>query len=266
MITRRLVRKPDRPDPRDYRYFPQREAVLQSTPQSMDLRSQLPAVFDQGDEGSCGANAASGLMCFLQKTQQGYSRQQIYYSTRVIENDVGSDDGVETRDLFKVLQKTGAAFESVWPYTSQNLFTPPPASVFAEALANRITTYSRLVAEDDFISCLSEGFPFALGFIVYSSLMSDAVAKSGVMPLPDVTKETMEGGHDVLAVGYDLAFRSSTAFKQSGLDPSLASDHALLIRNSWGAAWGIQGHFWMPMSYATNPSTGGDAWTARLGG
>jgi C1A family cysteine protease len=68
----------------------------------------------------------------------------------------------------------------------------------------------------------------------------------------------------MLVVGYDLKFRSSAAFKRSGVDPTLVSDHALLVRNSWGADWGLQGHLWMPLSYAVNPSTGGDAWTGRL--
>lgn len=265
MMLRRLVHKPDRPDPRDYRYFPQHMSVADASyPRSADLRSQLPAAFDQGEEGSCGANAASGMMCFLTKSQQGYSRQQIYYSTRVIENDIANDDGVETRDLFKVLQKTGAALESVWPYTPTNLFTPPPSAVMVDAQANKTGAYARLTTNDDFTCCLAEGFPFIIGFMVYSSLMSDAVEKSGVMPIPNVTAEKLLGGHDVLVVGYDQDFTSSPAFKQSGLDPSQVGDSALLIRNSWGTDWGIQGHFWMPMSYASNPSTGGDAWTARL--
>lgn len=265
MIERRLVRKQDSLDLRDYLYLPMRRGLLAEVtpPQSVDLQAFLPPPFDQGSEGSCGPNAADGMMCFLNKTSEGYSRQQIYYGVRVIENDVSQDDGVETRDLFKVLTTTGAAPESMWPYTPQNLFTAPPADVLAAAKKNVISTYARLSTQADFITCLSEGFPFILGFNVFESFMSDAFAKSGVMPIPASNEQNI-GGHDVLAVGYDLEFCSSPTFKASGLTANSAYNTSLLIRNSWGSDWGIAGHFWMPMSYATSPSTGGDAWTARL--
>lgn len=262
----KLVRKRDKPDIRDYRYFgPRRLGAVQAIPpSSVDLRSQLPPVFDQGDEGSCGANAASAMMCFLLKDQVPYSRQQVYYSTRVIEDDVSQDAGVETRDLFKILSSVGAAPEPLWPYIPVNLFTVPPADVLAAASKNLIKTYARLSSEDDFLACLSEGFPFVLGFDVYSSLMTDATAKSGVDTIPNTNTEQLLGGHDVLVVGYDLNFTDNPSFKSSSIDPHLVDDHALLIRNSWGSAWGIDGHFWMPMSYAVSPSMGNDAWTARL--
>lgn len=262
---RKFARKPDSPDPKDYRYASsQLGAVQAAPPQSMDLRPMLPAAFDQGDEGSCGPNSGSGLMCHLTRERVPYSRQQIYYGVRVLENSVNSDDGVETRNVLKVLQKTGAAPETMWPYAPRNLFNAPPVTVLAEAAKHRISTYMRLIAEDDFISCLAEGFPFVLGFECYDSIDGNKIARTGVMQMPDVKQEKNIGGHDVLVVGYDLKFRSSTAFRMSGADPTLVSDHALLIRNSWGVDWGIQGHFWMPMSYAVNPSTGGDAWTGRL--
>lgn len=264
-MMRKFARIPDSPDPRDRRYASsQLGAVQTAPPQSVDLRSLLPGVFDQGDEGSCGPCSASAHLCQLQRVAAPYSRQQIYYSTRVLEKSVNADAGVQTRDLFKVLTKTGAAPESAWPYLPRNLFNPPPASVLAVAAHSKISSYMRLVGEDDMVACLSEGFTFVLGFECYDSIEGDQISRTGVMVQPDVKHESYVGGHDVLVVGYDLKFRSSPTFKKSGVDATLVSDHALLIRNSWGTAWGIQGHFWMPISYAVNPSTGGDSWTGRL--
>jgi C1A family cysteine protease len=36
------------------------------------------------------------------------------------------------------------------------------------------------------------------------------------------------------------------------------------MRNSYGADWGMQGHFWLPYPYALDPKLAGDFWTLRL--
>jgi C1A family cysteine protease len=260
-----LGRKPDSPDPRDYRFRMTHGFGLMSPslPPSVDMRSKLPAAFDQGQLGSCGANAGDGLMCFLfPKVAGGFSRLQIYYDVRVIEGDVGGDDGVETRDVLKTLCATGVAPETEWPYDITKFKQAPPVTAGKDAAKYKLASYSRLIAETDFLNCLAQGFPFVLGIECYESIDSDALAATGVMPMPNPS-EKIVGGHDVLVVGYDTAFKSSATFERSGVDPALVSDEALLIRNSWGTDWGINGHFWMPIPYASNPSTGGDAWTGR---
>ena len=265
MITpngRGLGRKPDADDPRDRLYALHRRATP-SIPQSVDLRPKLPPCFDQGQTSSCGPNSGSALMCFFYPSVQAFSRLQIYYDVRTIEGDISSDDGVETRDVLKTLQVTGAAPESAWPFDTRKMFTSPPEVVYGQAEEYTIADYLRLLTADDYLTCLADGFPFILGFTVFESLDSDEVAKSGVMPLP-APNEKQLGGHDVLVVGYDTDFLNNPDFKKSGLSASQVSKNALLIRNSWGSAWGLNGHFWMPLEFAADPTNGGDAWTARL--
>jgi C1A family cysteine protease len=253
--------KRDRPDADDHRYGVTVRGPAKPIKPASDMRLKLPPAFNQGEMASCGANAGSGLMTYLfpECTKIGFSRLQIYADVRTLEGDFSEDSGVETRDVLKVLCKTGAALETRWPYDPAKLFVHPPAAM----PRHKLKSYARLVADNDMLSCLSSGLPFLLGFQCFSSIDSDDLARTGVMPMPDMANEKQVGGHDVLVVGHDIRFKDSEVFKKSGVDPARMTDEALLIRNSWGVNWGIAGHFWMPLLYASNPSVGGDAWMGK---
>lgn len=256
-----LGRKPDSADPRDFHYRAVHASSIRTPfPRQMDLQDRLPEVFDQGSISSCGANAGAALMSFLFPRASLFSRLQIYANVRTMEDDFNSDDGVETRDVLKSLTTQGAGAESQWPYLPAKMFEQPPPIL----PACKATSYSRLISSDDYLGCIADGFPFILGFNCFSSFDGPEIAKNGIMTLPDPKREIQIGGHDVLVVGYNLRFKQSERFRNSGIDPSVVEDEMLFVRNSWGIDWGIGGHFHMPLSYALNPSTGGDAWTARV--
>lgn len=261
-----LGRNADRADPRDYIYSPTRSYGAALPPPFVDLRKRLPPVWDQGNTSSCGGQSGAALMSFFHPEVGDFSALQIYYAVRLLENAVDEDGGVETRDVLKVLKDIGAAPASIFPFDPSKVLVPPPEETAIEAKKYRISTYSRLISADDYINCLSSGFPFVLGFMVPESLDGELVNRTGIMPIPDLSKERIIGGHDVLVVGYDRTFKRTPFFESTGMDHSEVDDTMLLIRNSWGPKWSpkFRGHFWMPLSYAINPSTGGDAWTARV--
>jgi C1A family cysteine protease len=206
-------------------------------------------------------------MCFLfpKMASIGFSRLQIYYDVRVREGTIGEDAGVQTRNVLRVMYQTGAAPESDWPYDLAKLYDRPARPTYTDAARYRLRGYSRLVSEISYLQSLAQGSPFLLGIELFESFDGDQLARTGVVTQPGSNESTL-GGHDVLVVGYDLHFKDSDAFKNSGVDPALVSDRALLIRNSWGPSWSpsLQGHFYLPFDYATNPSTGGDAWVGIL--
>jgi C1A family cysteine protease len=88
---------------------------------------------------------------------------------------------------------------------------------------------------------LHMGLPFVVGIQVYQSFESNAVAATGVAPMPK-NKDTLLGGHAVLVVGYNH-------LKQQWI-----------VRNSWGEGWGDKGYFYLPYRYLLSPKLSSDMW------
>lgn len=250
MKTRNYGWLPDRGDQRDYP-FSKLMRIPAKLPAKVDLRPGCSPVEDQGDLGSCTANALVGAVEFLELKDsipfQDFSRLFIYYNERVIEHSVNSDSGAMIRDGIKTLNKQGVCFEKLWPYKISKFRTKPSAACYAEGLKHLISSYYRIVTLDEMKACLAAGFPFVFGFTVYESFESAVVAGTGTVPMPK-KKERVLGGHAVLAVGYD------------------DSTKRFLVKNSWGVDWAINGYFTIPYAYLSNSNLADDMWTVRAGG
>ena len=238
---------PDLPDHRDILYSAVRP-VPAALPPLVDLRPHCPPVENQGDLGSCTGNALSGALEFLERKDKvrfvNLSRLFIYYNERVIEHSVKSDSGAMIRDGIKTLKKQGVCSERKWPYVVSKFAVKPGPACYQEGLEHQILSYQRIVTLDQMRACLAEGFPFVFGFTVYESFESQHVARSGVVPLPQAGERVM-GGHAVLGVGYDDAERR------------------FIVRNSWGANWGLKGYFTMPYAYLGDRDLSDDFWVIR---
>jgi len=238
---------PDYPDRRDWLYssVPRPSRKM---PVLTDLRSGCSPVEDQGEIGSCTANALAGALEFLQKKDgvpfEDKSRLFIYYNERVIAHSTGADSGAQLRDGIKTLAKQGACRESIWPYLAGKLAVKPPDACYRDALEHRISRYRRIITVREMKTCLAEGFPFVFGFMVFGSFESNRVARSGIVDMPG-RRETPLGGHAVLAVGYD------------------ERESRFIARNSWGTGWGMRGYFTIPYEYLESRELAADFWTIR---
>src|ERR1700682_6646972 len=115
----RYVCIPDQPDQRDHLYAAPAQFLV-ALPPSADLRRRCPAVYNQGQLGSCTANAIGAAIEFDRIKQKISdfvpSRLFIYYNERVIEGTVRSDSGAMIRDGIKSVASLGVCPEPEWPY------------------------------------------------------------------------------------------------------------------------------------------------------
>jgi C1A family cysteine protease len=241
---------PDLPDHRDFLFGGPVETMA-ALPPKVDLRPNCPKeVYDQGQLGSCTANAIAGALEFDQ-IKEGTkswtaSRLFIYYNERVMENTVNSDSGARIRDGIQSVGKIGAPPETDWTYNIAAFETKPPQRAFADAPLGKALVYQRVPQIlNQMKACLAVGYPFVFGFTVYQSFETPQVEQTGVVPMPSSQEQAL-GGHAVLAVGYDDATQR------------------FIVRNSWGPNWGLQGYFTIPYAYLTDNNLSDDFWTIRL--
>lgn len=226
-------------DPRDYRF---------SAPRAwdgtyVDLSGGFPeSPYDQGALGSCVSNGVVAAVDYA-RVKQGLaplargSRLFVYYQGRVRAGfPITEDTGLEIRDGFTVLAKDGAPREAVWPYDTSRFAIRPPDAAYTEALEDQAVAYGS-VRQAGIDAAIAAGYPVVFGFDVYESFESDAVARTGIMPVP-ASYERALGGHCVVAV--------STARSGADIPGAVPTLKYRRCRNSWGTDWADGGYFWMP--------------------
>lgn len=234
---------PDLPDARDLRLA----FSTDNLPPSVDLRTdpRMPAVWAQGQLGSCTAHGIGAALIFHEVVETMPSRLFIYYNERAIEGTTASDSGAQIRDGIKSVASQGACPETLWPYDVSRFTTQPPPECYPAGLADVALSYAR-VGQDAYqiMAALAAGNLVVIGISIYSSFESSAVAQTGIVPLPDVANEQLLGGHCLAVVGY------------------LTQDGTLyaIVRNSWDVTWGQAGYCLIPMAYLTNPNLASDFW------
>lgn len=240
------------PDHRDLVYKP-RIAMLATAPDHVDLRLDraTPSIFDQGQLGSCTANAANRLVQFVERKDHDpdwdrLSRLYTYYYSRLKIGTPLEDSGALIRDTFAVLAERGAPREKFWPYDEAKFASEPPALDY-RAGQHRAISYHAIPDGDDagMVACLAEGYPFTFGFAVYRSFWG--IGDDGMW---DGEQGPIDGYHAVNCWGYD--FRAG-AFGFGG--------GGWIIANQWSATWGDKGYYYVPRHYMKAEAF--DNWTIR---
>lgn len=250
---RKLVLQRSPTDDRDLKYNQHRKSILEKSGRStraviqpeVDLRKTpyLPAPLDQGQLGACASHAMSNCLRYHLKLGKvgdwQPSRLYIYYRGRVdIEGRQPTEDcGMCIRNTCVVANKFGVPEEPYLPYDISKFAIAPSKNADARAAGHKnIQYFSVNQTLADLKQALTDINPILCGIMVFQAFMSEAVASSGIVPMPDKTKEKPVGGHAQLLIGHSDA-------KQ-----------AFLSMNSWGR-WGENqtGCSWIPYKYILDP-------------
>jgi C1A family cysteine protease len=210
----------------------------------------MPAVYDQGQLGSCTANAVAAAIQF-NMMDAGMtdvwipSRLYIYYNARVKSGAPQIvDSGSVIRYAIQSVASEGDCPEDDWPYDENQVNAAPPEKAYDDAKEHKALLYYSVEQNlADMKACLTSGLPFVFGFSIYANFPRVVAPFTDAIKMPAGSKV---GDHAVLAVGYD------------------DDDQLFICRNSWSDGWGDGGYFYMPYAYLLDDNLADDFWTISL--
>lgn len=235
----------DKTDVRDLRFTITN--IQEKLPVLFSLKdNKMPEVLDQGQLGSCTANAICNSLRKLEMDEKidtrPRSRLFLYYNERDMEGNVSEDTGAQIRDGVKSVNELGVCFEDTWPYIIEKFAIKPTVEAYTEALQHRSVKYHRVSqTEQDIKHALFSGYPVIFGFAVYESIRNASVAKSGIVPYP-AKHEQQLGGHAIILTGWN------------------DKNRLFQFQNSWGTGWGDSGFGYLPYKYVLNSELADDFW------
>lgn len=195
-----------------------------------DLRVAFGAARNQGGRPTCLAFALSDAHGAARGTMEAMSAEHLYY--HAVQRTPGGhpSDGVALPVACDALKFDGQSLETGWPYLTTlprdlTHWKPPPG---ATPLFRRGTQpLTPKVA--DVIARLDTGRPVVLILLLGERFYNPIDGLISVGP-----NDADTDYHAVIAVGHGSA---STG------------DACILVRNSWGPDWALEGHGWIAVPY-----------------
>jgi len=202
------------------------------------IREHTPVSF-QGSLGSCVANSVGDLIEIVIGLEDPanvvqISRLHLYWNARSYTRDTDKDEGTYIRNAIDSLRTLGVCRESTWPYDTSKVFAQPPLEAYKESLDNKIQAYYRIAGMnqsriDGVEAAVRANHPVTIATAVDNSFL----AYRGGGKVWHAPSSWM-GFHAMIVVGVRVSSSGRREF---------------LLRNSWGAGWGDNGHVWVDEDY-----------------
>jgi hypothetical protein len=210
----------------------------------VDLRGSFGVARDQDPRPTCLAFAASDSHAAARSDWEPLSVEWAYY--HALKRDGGlPHQGVTLDAILATIKSDGQPVEGEWPYSKLPIIDieswkpPAPArQLFFRDHGSCSETVQHVIDE------LNGGSP-----VLITMTLSDAFFRptaDGIIQSDEPTDPKRR--HAVVAVGHGE--RGSNDF--------------VLIRNSWGEAWGLKGYAWISVAYLTPRLTAAAIMTTEL--
>lgn len=190
------------------------------------IRKNLGRVLNQGDKPHCVAFSSASLKMhqewFETKRYQNFDPAWLYGECKKVDG-IPDADGTFLRTALDILSKVGYK-------------TKDGKAHF------KVGQYIRLESVRQIKEALHVIGPVLVGITVDSGIYEPDA--KGMVGEPN---DDTVGGHAMEIVGYDDEIRTTNG------------KGAFLIKNSWGAGYGLKGYIWLPYSHFTHYE-GWDAW------
>lgn len=195
-----------------------------------DLRGALGSARDQGPRPTCLAFATSDAhACALGKPWNPLSCEFLFYHAK--QGDGSKSGGTNVPAIASALKDVGQPIESDWPYLAAlptDLSQWGPPSTVGQLFQAEVTP-CKSPKVDDIWNILDGGTPAIIGITLSAAFYS--WDENGVIDSDEPSDPARRHALLVVATGMKDASRM------------------LLVRNSWGMTWGIDGHGWLSERY-----------------
>jgi len=239
--------RPDQKDDRDLVYKIRRITRELPATTNRENIAMFPYRYDQGQIGSCvGHGVCAAFRRVLQINQMPDFDPSRLFAYFIARRDKKVDEGASIRDAFRAMNRAGLCSEKTWPYIERKFAVAPSKEAWKEAMDHQTIRYEKIwpVTKDTIRDAVSSGYPVVYGKMIYESFMSQAVARTGEVPMPNKKAEQMYGGHCMIIFDYD--------------------EVGTVELNSWGKNWGQKGLCRVPWNYVLDTELCQDFWVIYL--